>query len=268
MYMIKRVSRLRFTEEELNAPDLQKSVPDVHGEGASRLSHAVKASPLNAASAISHSTLSENSEDSASASVSHEVIEGAEVSVRAVDSTRKKLQNTSYARALRAERTADRVDLKELYKEAKNQDPKWGASPISRFQQKRAIKKAYAEAKAGRAAGKAANNAGRVVKRSERASSRITQFTTRHRGSLLIIGVVMLLVLMCSSLLSSCSIMMGSVPPSNVVSTYPSEDADMLAAEAQYKALENELQSYLDNYESTHDYDEYHYELDEIEPTC
>ena len=266
--MAKRVSRLQFTEEELNAPDLQKSVPDAHGEGASRLSHAVKVSPLNAASAISHSKLSENSEGSASASVSHEVIEGAAGSVRTVDSTRRKLQSTSYARALRAERAADRANLKILYKEAKDQNPKWGASPISRFQQKRAIKKAYAEAKAGRSAvsaGKTANNAGKVVKRSEKASSRIAQFTTRHRRGFLIIGVMMLIVLMCSSLLSSCSLMMGSVPPSNVVSTYPSEDADMLAAEARYKALENELQSYLDNYESTHDYDEYHYELDEIE---
>ena len=39
----------------------------------------------------------------------------------------------------------------------------------------------------------------------------------------------------------------------------------MLAAEAQYLAMEQELQSELDNYEATHDYDEYHYELDEIE---
>ena len=45
---------------------------------------------------------------------------------------------------------------------------------------------------------------------------------------------------------------------------YPSEDSDMLAAEAQYCAMEAELQSKLDNYEATHDYDEYHFDLDEI----
>ena len=39
----------------------------------------------------------------------------------------------------------------------------------------------------------------------------------------------------------------------------------MLAAEAQYTALEAELQSYLDNYERTHSYDEYHFDLDDIE---
>ena len=39
----------------------------------------------------------------------------------------------------------------------------------------------------------------------------------------------------------------------------------MLGAEAAYCDLESELQHYLDTYESTHDYDEYHFDLDEIE---
>ena len=39
----------------------------------------------------------------------------------------------------------------------------------------------------------------------------------------------------------------------------------MRAAEAQYCALEEELQDYLDNYERDHDYDEYYFELDDIE---
>ena len=39
----------------------------------------------------------------------------------------------------------------------------------------------------------------------------------------------------------------------------------MMAAETQYCELEAELQDYLDNYERTHDYDEYHYDLDDIE---
>ena len=48
-------------------------------------------------------------------------------------------------------------------------------------------------------------------------------------------------------------------------STYPAQDGDMLGAEAAYCALEAELQSYLDTYTSTHDYDEYHFDLDAIE---
>jgi len=48
-------------------------------------------------------------------------------------------------------------------------------------------------------------------------------------------------------------------------STYPAEDGDLLGAEAAYAALEADLRGYLDSYESTHSYDEYHYDLDEIE---
>ena len=40
---------------------------------------------------------------------------------------------------------------------------------------------------------------------------------------------------------------------------------DRLGAEAAYCALEDELQHYLDTYTRTHDYDEYHFDLDTIE---
>ena len=248
------VTRLVFEETEKKRP--------------SKLSHAVKASPVNVLSAVSHSVLSEDSGDSTSSSVSHEVIGSVEGSVRTVESVHRALKDRPYARALKAERAADRANLKALYKEAEIKSPEWGASPISRFQQKRAIKKAYAEAKAGRAVDntvKASEVAAKAVKKSGETTSKVTQFITRHKKGFIIIGIIIVVFLLCSSFLSSCSLMMSSLTSSGVMTTYPSEDADMLAAEAQYKALENELQEYLDNYESTHDYDEYHFELDEIE---
>ena len=248
------VTRLVFEETEKKRP--------------SKLSHAVKASPINAVSAVSHSTVAEDSGDSASASVSHEVVGSAEGSARTVASVRRTLKDRPYARALRAERAADRANLKALYKEAELKNPSWGASPLSRFQQKRAIKKAYAEVKAGRAVDntiKASELAAKAVQKSETAGSKVMQFFVQHKKGFIIIGAIGLMFLMCSSLLSSCSLMMSSVTSSGVMTTYPSEDADMLAAEEQYKVKEAELQEYLDNYESTHDYDEYHFELDEIE---
>lgn len=92
----------------------------------------------------------------------------------------------------------------------------------------------------------------------------VAQFIARHKKGFIIIGIIIVVFLLCSSFLSSCSLMMSSLTSSGVMTTYPSEDADMPAAEAQYKELEDELQEYLDSYESTHDYDEYHFELDEI----
>ena len=66
-------------------------------------------------------------------------------------------------------------------------------------------------------------------------------------------------------LLRSCSSMFGGGVSNIVASSYLSEDSDLLAAEAAYCAKEDELRRYLDTYEQTHDYDEYHYDLDEIE---
>ena len=248
------VTRLVFEETEKKRP--------------SKLSHAVKASPINAVSAVSHSMVAEDSSDSVSASVSHDVIGSAEGSARTVASVRRTLKDRPYARALKAERAADRANLKALYKEAELKNPSWGASPLSRFQQKRAIKKAYAEAKAGRAVDntiKASELAAKAVQKSEATGSKVMQFFVQHKRGFLILLAIGVLFLMFSSLLSSCSLMMSSVTSSGVMTTYPSEDADMLTAEEQYKAKEDELQEYLDNYESTHDYDEYHFELDGIE---
>jgi len=248
------VTRLVFEETEKKRP--------------SKLSHAVKASPINAVSAVSHRAMSEDSSDSVSGAVSHDVIGSIEGSARTVSSVRRTLKDRPYARALKAERAADRANLKALYKEAELKNPSWGASPLSRFQQKRAIKKSYAEAKAGRAVDntvKASELASKAVQKSGEGTSKVMQFITQHKKGFLILIAIGVLFLMFSSLLSSCSLMMSSVTSSGVMTTYPSEDADMLAAEEQYKAKEDELQEYLDNYESTHDYDEYHFELDEIE---
>ncbi len=248
------VTRLVFEETEKKRP--------------STLSHAVKESPLNAASLVSHKVMSDNSDDSAGAELAHDAIGSAEGSVRTLDTAHRKLQDRPFRRALRAERSADRANLKVLYKQAEVKDG-WSANPYSRFQQRRAIKKAYAEAKAGRnAAGtvKASEvTAAATAEKAKKATEKVGEFIVRHKKGLVIIGVIGLIIMLCSSMLSSCSVLMSSLSAPTTLSTYPSADSDMLAAEAQYKAKEQELQDYLDNYESTHDYDEYHFELDDIE---
>lgn len=78
-------------------------------------------------------------------------------------------------------------------------------------------------------------------------------------------GGAALIVVLLLNFASSCSILVQSGTSSLAISTYPSQDSDMLAAEAQYAGMEAVLQSKLDNYTATHDYDEYHFDLDTIE---
>ena len=77
-------------------------------------------------------------------------------------------------------------------------------------------------------------------------------------------GGIDLLLVMLLGLLQFCSSIFGGGVSNIVASSYLSEDSDLLAAEAAYCAMEDELWEYLDTYEQTHDYDEYHFDLDEI----
>ena len=83
-------------------------------------------------------------------------------------------------------------------------------------------------------------------------------------GVVLALACVLLLFMMQSC--SSSLVTLGNAGAGAVgATTYPSQDEEMLAAEAAYCGMEAELQDYLDSYESTHDYDEYHFDLDSIE---
>ena len=128
----------------------------------------------------------------------------------------------------------------------------WHRHKLKRQYQKRARETAKQSAKA---AGKTAAGGGRAV----------AGFVKRHPvGALILIACILLLVVMQSCMSSMVSIGNGTVG-AVAASTYPAEDGDMRGAEAAYCELEAELQNYLDSYESTHDYDEYHYDLLEIE---
>ena len=64
---------------------------------------------------------------------------------------------------------------------------------------------------------------------------------------------------------SSCGAMFSGSMNSVLGTSYTSEDSDLVATEQSYAAMENELQSEIDNIETTHSgYDEYRYDLDTI----
>lgn len=135
---------------------------------------------------------------------------------------------------------------------------------LSRLIQKQKIKRQYAK-QAREAAKQGAKAAEKTAVTTEKLVARAVGFVKRHPvGALLFVAVFLLLVMM-QSCMSSLATLGNGTAGAIGASTYPAEDADLLGAEAAYCALEAELQNYLDTYESTHDYDEYHYDLDEIE---
>ena len=156
------------------------------------------------------------------------------------------------------------------YRATVQEHPEMESNPVLRFWQKQRIKKQYAQqareaAKAGAAAAETTAQAtGKAAQAAEKATAKAAAFIKRHKGGVvlfLLCGMVLALLQSCMS--SVITIGQGAVG-AITASTYAAEDEDLLGAEEYYCSLEAELQDYLDTYEHTHDYDEYHYDLDEI----
>lgn len=247
-------TRLRFEEVEKKAP--------------SKLSHTVTATPINTVLATAHRNIRESEEDNVGVESAHRLEEVAEGGVRTVDYAHRSHKLKPYRNAAHAEAAADKSNLKVLNKQAKRNNPQFSSNPYSRWQQKRAIKKEYMAAKAGKSGkntAKATQKTAKSAKKAAESTKKTGEFLAKHwKGALIALGLL-LIVAFLLSVVSSCSVMVQSGVSSFGASTYPVDDASMRDAEAQYCALEAELQNYLDTYESTHDYDEYHYDLDDIE---
>ena len=282
--MSRRAPRLQFTDEELAAPEVSKAakkaakriekleqaeakIPTKNGaekpRPKSKLQHAVRDTPVAAVRSAAHREIRKSEDDNVGVESAHKLEEAAEQTVRAVETAHRSHQLKPYRNADRAEARADSANLDALQKQAQQQNPELQSNPYSRWQQKRAIKKEYAAAKAGGTVS-ASEVTAKAAKRAAEDTKKASEWIAEHKKGFLIALAILLVAVFLLNIASSCSVLVEGGVTALGVSTYPSEDSDMLAAEAQYCAMEAELQSKLDNYEATHDYDEYHFDLDEI----
>ena len=160
--------------------------------------------------------------------------------------------------AATGEKAAQTTAVKNAAKEAQGK-----TSILNRFWQKKRYKEAYAAARNGKTAAGAAAKATQAA--GSKAKATIQTFFRKNKGIFIGAGVIALFVLIFGAILSSCTAMMQGTQNTLISSTYPSQDADIYAAENAYLALEEELNEQINNMESTHPgYDEYNYQIDEI----
>ena len=232
----------------------------------SKLTHAVRDAPANLILSQVHREVRQSEDDNVGVEAAHKVEQAVESGGRLVQSAHRAHQLKPYRAAIRAEKKLERANLDALQKKAEIDSPT--SNPVSKWQQKQAIKKQYAAAKHNQAAqttAKAAENTAKAAKKAAEKAEKAGKYVWEHRRGFAIAAAILLMLAFLLNGLSSCSVIMDGVGSGIAASTYPSQDADMLSAEAQYCAMEAELQHYLDTYESTHDYDEYHFDLDTIE---
>ena len=246
-------TQLRFEEVDKKKPP-------------SKLTHAVRDAPANFVLSQVHREVRQSEDDNVGVEAAHKVEQAVESGGRLVQSAHRAHQLKPYRAAIRAEKKLERANLDALQKKAEIDSPT--SNPVSKWQQKQAIKKQYAAAKHNQAAqttAKAAENTAKAAKKAAEKAEKAGKYVWEHRRGFAIAAAILLMLAFLLNGLSSCSVIMDGVGSGIAASTYPSQDADMLGAEAQYCAMEAELQRYLDTYESTHDYDEYHFDLDTIE---
>ena len=246
-------TQLRFEEVDKKKPP-------------SKLTHAVQDAPANFVLSQVHREVRQSEDDNVGVEAAHKVEQAVESGGRLVQSAHRAHQLKPYRAAIRAEKKLERANLDALQKKAEIDSPT--SNPVSKWQQKQAIKKQYAAAKHNQAAqttAKAAENTVKAAKKTAEKAEKAGKYVWEHRRGFAIAAAILLMLAFLLNGLSSCSVIMDGVGSGIAASTYPSQDADMLGAEAQYCEMEAELQRYLDTYESTHDYDEYHFDLDTIE---
>ena len=246
-------TQLRFEEVDKKKPP-------------SKLTHAVQDAPASFVLSQVHREVRQSEDDNVGVEAAHKVEQAVESGGRLVQSAHRAHQLKPYRAAIRAEKKLERANLDALQKKAEIDSPT--SNPVSKWQQKQAIKKQYAAAKHNQAAqttAKAAENTAKAAKKAAEKAEKAGKYVWEHRRGFAIAAAILLMLAFLLNGLSSCSVIMDGVGSGIAASTYPSQDTDMLGAEAQYCEMEAELQRYLDTYESTHDYDEYHFDLDTIE---
>lgn len=214
-----------------------------------------------------HGKIHEVEKENSAVEAAHRSEIVAEAAIRHYSHHQQKTANKPYEKVSKLEPEAQVADTKLHYEKTQQEHPemKKQRTNMNKHYQKQNIKKEYAAArKAGsQTASNATKNTGK--KFSEKAADKIKEFFTENKKVFVWIGLgVMILVLLAAGV-SSCTAMFSSTTSSVIASSYLSEDDAMLGAEEQYCQMEAELQRKLDNYEADHDYDEYHFDLDDIE---
>ena len=235
----------------------------------SKLSHTVRDAPGNAVAGKLHQEIRKTEDDNVGVESAHKSEEAVETGVHLVREGYRSHKLKPYRKAAQAERQLEKANINALYQKSLQDNPQAASNPLSRWQQKQQIKKQYAAAKraaqsGGTAAG-AAQKSGKAAKTVKEKAQQAGAYVMQHKKGFIMVLAIFLLICLLLNTMSSCSMMAQSIGSAISGTTYPSDDPELVAVEADYAAKEAALQAEIDNIESSHPgYDEYRYDLDMI----
>ena len=235
----------------------------------SKLSHTVRDAPGNAVAGKLHQEIRKTEDGNVGVESAHKSEEAVETGVHLVREGYRSHKLKPYRKAAQAERKLEKANIEALFQKSVYENPAAASNPLSRWQQKQQIKKQYAAAKraaqSGGSAAGAAQKTGKAAKTVKEKAQQAGAYVMRHKKGFGIALGLFLIVCLLLNTMSSCSMMAQSIGSMISGTTYPSDDPELVAVEANYAAKEAALQAEIDNIESSHPgYDEYRYDLDMI----
>ena len=308
---MKRQSKLKFTEDELSTPKLEKPisksqkyakkldkaeskipkkkiktkeriVDETTGKSKvrlkfeevdkakplSKLEHAKKVAPARAVMSELHREVGKNEDDSISLKAMHSTEKGVEFTGRRISSAYRSVKRKPYERLSKAQQKSIKSDVNYLYKKSRLDNPATSSNPISKWQQKQAIKKSYLKkhyTKGAKNTASATKKVGTTVKKGADMAVKAVSAVVKNPKVLLIIGVIFLMILLVMMMFSVMSTAFQGATNQIVATSYTSENEELVATNDNFTALETALQNRIDNIESEYSgYDEYRYDLDSI----
>lgn len=254
-----RKAKLRF----------EKAKTDVEIEKPSRKKQIVSRAVFAATSSKAHQAVSEYEDDNVGVQTVHQSEKAAEGAAYAVDHAIYSKKLKAYDKAEKLTYKSDKSNVDALFEKFKKENPEAASNPISRWRQKQAIKKEYAAIRAGRNTAEtfatASKGAKQAAKETKSVMEKLSEFCSSHSKVLVLVAILALLIVAMSGFLSSCSAMFQGGTQIVLGTSFTAEDEDIIGADNDYKALEAALREQISNIERTHSgYDEYRYELDEI----
>ncbi len=234
-------------------------------KGASGMERVVQKAPQNTLKATIHQEISKNEDDNVGVESVHKTEQSAEFAYNRTKSAYRHQKEKPYLKLEKAETKVQKAGVNYSHQKALVSDPSVASNPISRFQQKQAIKKQYTMA--FRQGGQSTASAVKAtVQKGASAVSTAVSAVAKNPKVWLVIGCAFLLIVIVASVVSSCSVLVTGSLSQTVGTSYPSEDADIVSVDNQYTLMETALQAKIDGIETTYpNYDEYRYNIDSIQ---
>jgi cell wall-associated NlpC family hydrolase len=223
--------------------------------------------------AVHGKVAAENQDDNAAVEAANTGSGMAEGGVHAVEHAAysKKLKSCDKAEKLMDK--SDSANVEALYQQRMAENPEQFSNPISRWQQKRAIRREYAAARraeehaaaAGSAAGKSTQTVRGISQKLSELKDHAFAYAAEHPHVILIGGGLALLFMLVCSSMTSCSAFLPGGSGAVVATTFTARDEDIIGANDDYKAMEADLSERIERIKSDYPgYDEYNFNLDEI----